>query len=127
MADRMIAMGRNDAASRLLGDHLKGVLAKAKDGRPVPPDVLETVGVSGARLSEVTLDATWVNIALELHQHCRRPLPERAIASLEQLIKLPSLDRALLLRYKAVLRDIEPALDRKDQALVLRISKIPTR
>ena len=123
----MIALGRHDAASRLLGRSSENSAGQAKAGRSVPPDVLETVGIYGARLSEATQDATWVNIALELHQHCRRPLPERAIGTLEQLLKLPSLDRPLLLRYKAVLRDIEPALDRKDQALVLRISKIPTR
>lgn len=128
MADRMIAMGRHDAAARLLGDHLKGVLAKAKEGRVVPRDVLDTVGVYGLKLSEVTHDATWANLAMELHVMARRPLPERAVGTLELLLgRLPELDRQLLLRFKAALRDAADNLSREEWALVERILKMPIR
>ncbi len=128
MADRMIAMGRHDAAARLLGDHLKGVLAKAKQGRVVPRDVLDTVGVYGLKLSEVTHDATWANLAIELHSMARRPLPERAVGILELLLlRLPELDRQLLLRFKAALRDAADNLSREEWTLVERILKMPTR
>lgn len=128
MADRMIAMGRHDAAARLLGDHLKGVLAKAKEGRAVPRDVLDTVGVYGLKLTEVTHDATWANLAVELHLMARRPLPEKSVASLESVVaRVSGIDKQLLLRFKAVLRDAADNLSRDEWALVERILKLPTR
>ena len=128
MADRMITMGRHDAAARLLGDHLTGVLTKAKEGRAVPRDVLDTVGVYGLKLTEVTHDPTWANVAIELHHLVQRPLPEKAIAALELVVpRLEGLDRQLLLRYKAALRDAADNLSRDEWALVERILKIPTR
>lgn len=128
MADRMITMGRHDAAVRLLGDHLRGLLAKAREGRVVPPDVLETVGIYGLKLSEVSRDPAWANIAIEMHLLARRPPPEKAVAALELLVsKLPGIDKQLLLRLKAALRDAADSLARDEWAIVERILKIPTR
>jgi len=128
LADRMISMGRHDAAARLVGDHLIGVLEGAKADRAVPPDVLELVGIYGTKLSEVTHVGQWTNVAIELYTLCRRPLPERAIASLEVVVaRVPSVDRSLLLRYKAVIRDAAPDYEREQQALIERIIAIPTR
>ncbi|MFO0571294.1 MAG: FHA domain-containing protein [Polyangiaceae bacterium] len=128
MADRMITMGRHDAAARLLGDHLRSVVAKAKSGQPVPSDVLETVGAYGLKLTEVTHHGEWANIAIELHLVESRPLPERAISALEAVLaRVPSVDRGLILRYKAALRDASERFTREEQAQVERILKIPTR
>jgi FHA domain len=128
LADRMITMGRSEAAARLLADHLGGVLAKAKEGRPVPADVLETVGIYGMKLTELTRDGRFLNAAVELHLVCSRPLGEKAVAGLESLIdKVESIDRALLLRYKATLRELEGTLSKGELALVERILKVPTR
>lgn len=128
MADRMITMGRHDAAARLLGDHLKGLLARAREGRTVPRDVLDTVGVYGLKLTEVTRDPTWTNIAVELHLIARRPLPEKAVIALEGLLpKIEGIDRPMILALKAALRDAADNLARDEWALVERILRIQTR
>ncbi len=128
MADRMITMGRHDAAVRLLGDHLQGLLARAREGRVVPRDVLETVGIYGLKLSEVSRDPVWANLALEIHMLSRRPLPEKAVATLELLIsRLPGIDKQMLLRLKAALRDAADSLARDEWATVERILRIQTR
>lgn len=128
MADRMITMGRHDAAARLLGDHLKGLLTKARQGRPVPRDALETAGLYGLKLTEVTRDATWANIAVELHLIARRPLPEKAVAQLELLLpKVEGVDRQLILALKAALRDAADGLARDEWALVERILRLQIR
>ncbi len=127
LADRMMSMGRHDAAARLLGDHLRGILAAVKQGRSVPFDVLDTVGAYGMKLTDVTRDPTWANIALEVHLSCRRPLPEKAVALLESLAPKLTLDRQTLLSYKAVLRDVAPIFGKEEQALIDRISKVPSR
>lgn len=128
MADRMMSMGRHDAAARLLGDHLKGVLAKAKEGRSVPKDVLETVGTYGVKLTDVTGDGQWANVAIELHLLAIRPLPDKSVTVLEaSMARAPGIDRPLVLRYKAALRAAEEKFSKAEQALLDRIYMIPTR
>jgi hypothetical protein len=127
MADRMISMGRHEAAARLLADHLRAAVAKARDGAEIPTVVRETVGIYGLKLTEVTQDPTWANLAVELHVLLRVPPPERAVGALEQAVARFPLDRPLLLRLKAALRDAAEGLSREDLALTERILKIPTR
>lgn len=127
LADRMITMGRQDAAARLLGDHMRTILLAARQGRNIPFDVLDTVGHYGMKLAELTRDGTYANIALEVHLACRRPLPTKAVKILETLSGNVSLDRQVLLAYKAVLRDVSPIFAPADQDLVDRILRVPSR
>jgi pSer/pThr/pTyr-binding forkhead associated (FHA) protein len=127
LADRMITMGRQDAAARLLGDHMRTVLLAARQGKNIPFDVLDTVGHYGMKLAELTRDATYANIALEVHLACRRPLPIKAVLRLETLSGKVSIDRQVLLAYKAVLRDVSPIFAKADQDLVDRILRLPSR
>lgn len=127
LADRMITMGRHDAAARLLGDHMRTILLAARQGRNIPFDVLDTVGVYGMKLAELTRDGQFANIALEVHLACRRPLPVKAVQGLESLIGKVPVDRQVLLAYKAVLRDVSPIFGKLDQELVERILRVPSR
>jgi pSer/pThr/pTyr-binding forkhead associated (FHA) protein len=127
LADRMITMGRQDAAARLLGDHMRTILLAARQGKNIPYDVLDTVGHYGMKLADLTKDGAFANIALEVHLACRRPLPIKAIQLLETLIGKVPLDRQILLAYKAVLRDVSPIFCKADQDIVERILKLPSR
>jgi pSer/pThr/pTyr-binding forkhead associated (FHA) protein len=127
LADRMITMGRHDAAARLLGDHMRSVLLGARQGKSIPFDVLDTVGVYGMKLAQVTRNAEFANIALEVHLVCRRPLPVKAVQALEGLHGKVAIDRQVLLAYKAVLRDVSPIFGNADQELVERILRVPSR
>ncbi len=105
LADRMITMGRTDAAVRLLAHHFRDLLEKARNGRALPSSTLETAGSYGLKLSDISGDAQWANIAIELHTHAKKPLPLRAVQSLETLLRrLPEIDRGALISYKATLR-----------------------
>lgn len=127
LADRMITMGRPDAAARLVGDHLRGVLTSVRQGRSVPSHVLDTVGHYGMKLTDLTRDVEYANIALEVHLLSRRPLPANAVPVLESLAARVVLDRKLVLAYKAVLRAILPVFGKVEQDLIGRILRLPNR
>jgi pSer/pThr/pTyr-binding forkhead associated (FHA) protein len=128
MADRMMTMGRTDAAARLLGDHLRSVLIGAHVGKQLPPVVADTVGTHGMKLTEATRQGEWANIAVELQLMCRRVLPEKSVAVLEQVLhRVPSIDRHLLGRYQAFLKEIAADLDPEQRTIVDRICALPSR
>ena len=128
LADRMMSLGRRDAAVRLLGDNLRELAGKVKQGRDIPDQTLMTLGIYGMRLAEFTRDGTWANVAVDAFAAAGRPLPEKAIAVLERHAhELPNLDRQKLLHYKATLRELAEVFSTNDQALVERILRVPTR
>lgn len=124
LADRMMSLGRHDAAAKLLADHLRGLLAKLKEGKPVSRSVLELMGYYSMKLADSTRDGSWANLGLEAHMIARRPLPPRAILLLETQNRLPLFDRALFVAYKGVLRDVSPLLTADEREHVERIQRI---
>jgi hypothetical protein len=124
LADRMMSLGRHDAAAKLLADHLRGLLAKLKEGKPVSRSVLELMGYYSMKLADSTRDGSWANLGLEAHMIARRPLPARAIAILENQNRLPLFDRTLFVAYKGVLRDVVPILSSEEREQVERIQRI---
>ena len=122
LADRAFAEGRIDAAERLLGEHLHGVLAGARSGRTVPPDVLRSVADYGLKLAAATGQGAWVDLVIELHMITRRPLPLPAVEVLEKLLSIaPGWDHELFLMYQAVLGGVSPGLNEADRFLCARI------
>jgi hypothetical protein len=124
LADRMMSLGRHDAAAKLLADHLRGLLAKLKEGKPISRGVLELLGYYSIKLADSTRDGSWANIGLEAHLIARRPLPIRAIVLLENENRLPLFDRTLFVAYKGVLRDVFPLLNAEEREQVERIQRI---
>ena len=122
LADRMISMGRKEAAVRLLDEHFLDIASKARQGRVIPGSVLETVGLYGMKLSDFARDAKWANLALEIHSLARRPLPVKAIDLLQtDVIKLPSCDQERLAEYQTSLKHGMAQLSPAEQALAERI------
>jgi hypothetical protein len=127
LTDRMISMGRADAAVRLLGDHLRDLLDKVQRGRTVPPDALETAGVYGMKLTDISKDGAWATLAIELHTHVRKPLPAKAVQLLEAIgTQSEGFDRQKLAFYKAALREAR-GLSPSEVTLAERILKLPVR
>ena len=128
LADRMISMGRAEAAVRLLGDHLRDLLDKVKQGRSVPPSALETAGIYGMKLTDISKDGAWVTLVIELFTHVRKPLPAKAVQMLEALCgaSIEHFDRQKLAFYKAALREAR-GLSPNEVTLVERILKLPMR
>ncbi len=125
LADRMISMGRKEAAVRLLDEHFIDIASKARQGRVIPGAVLETVGLYGMKLSDFARDAKWANLALEIHSLARRPLPVKAIDLLEaDVVKLPSFDQERLAEYQTSLTHGMAQLSPAEQALAQRILRI---
>lgn len=105
LADRMITMGRKEAAERLLADHMDTLLRKAREGGAIDPATLEIAGLYGMKLADVSLRGRWANMAIELFRLAKRPLPLKAVTLLESLIRrLADFDHAGLAAYKVVLR-----------------------
>lgn len=126
LADRMISMGRADAAVRLLGDHLRDLLDKVQRGRTVPPAALETAGLYAMKLSDISKDGAWATLAIELFTHVRKPLPARAVQLLETLGPCENFDRQKLAFYKVALREAR-GLSPSEVTLAERILKLPVR
>ncbi len=126
LADRMISMGRADAAVRLLGDHLRDLLDKVQRGRTVPPAALETAGVYAMKLSDISKDGAWATLGIELFTQVRKPLPAKAVQLLETLGHCENFDRQKLAFYKAALREAR-GLSPGEVTLAERILKLPVR
>lgn len=128
LADRAFAEGRIEAAKRLLSEHLHGVLAGARSGRPIPDDVLRSVAEYGLKLAASTSDGAWIDLVVELHMIARRPLLPVVIAGLQALLmSLSNWDRELFQMYQAVLGGVAPAMSEVDRDLCDRICAMSAR
>ncbi|MEZ4222157.1 MAG: FHA domain-containing protein [Polyangiaceae bacterium] len=127
LADRMISMGRADAAVRLLSDHLRDLLEKTQQGRSVPPPTLELAGVYSLKLADIAKDGAWATLGVEIFTAAKKPLPAKAVQLLETMgTGLPNFDRQKLTFYKAALREAH-GLSAAEVALAERILKLPVR
>lgn len=126
LADRMLTMGRFEAAERVLQGQLHEVLAGARCGRSVPPDVFDVVVDYGLRLAEVTRKAAWVNYVVELHMIATRVMAGPVITRLSAL--LPSLggeaDHEMFFFYQQAMRQNRDGLSLADRVSCDRILKL---
>jgi pSer/pThr/pTyr-binding forkhead associated (FHA) protein len=105
VADRMLAMGRADGAAQLIGGHLKEVLAAARSGHQIAPDLRDATTHYALQLGALGKDPIWVNLAIELNLLGKRPLRAEAVEQLTQLARTPGLvERELLFYYQEILR-----------------------
>ena len=127
LADRMISMGRGDAAVRLLGDHLRDLLSKMQRGRTVPANTLDIAGIYAMKLTDISKDGSWATLAVELFSHARKPLPLKAVQLLESMgPQVQNFDRQKLTFYKAALREAR-GLSPNEITAAERILKLPVR
>lgn len=122
LAKRMIDTGRVDGAIRVLAEHMRNVIEGARDGRPVPEDVLVSASDFAMTFAAAKLDAKWVDYVVELHLNVRRPMSAGLIDQLCSLRrKNVRCNRDTMLFYKAALQREEPSLPLSQRVLVARI------
>lgn len=122
LADKMFTMGRVDAARKILSTHLEDVLSAVRKGDAVAPSVIDTAGRYAVKLAHETLDAHWVNVAIETHLHAHRPLSEETLQQLAALrAKAPMGDEALIRRYYMLLRSLLLGMSPAERLLVERV------
>ena len=122
LAQRMMDAGRVDGAVRVLAEHMRNVMDGARDGRPVPEDVLQSASRFAMAFAAAKLEAKWVDYVVELHMNVRRPMTAELIDDLCSLRrKNVRCDRDTMLFYKATLQREEPNLPLSQRVLVARI------
>lgn len=117
LADRMLTMGRFDAAERVLQGQLNEVLCGARNGHSVRPDVFEAVVEYGLRLAEVTRKPGWVDYVVEVHMVTGRVMDGPVITRFSALLDGMGgrVDREMLYFYQQAMgqkRDDLPLADR---------------
>ncbi|MFW5738908.1 MAG: FHA domain-containing protein [Myxococcota bacterium] len=126
LADRMLTMGRFDAAERVLQGQLHEVLAGARTGHTVRPDVFEAVVDYGLRLAEVTRKAAWLNYVVEIHMIAGRVMEGPVITRVATL--LPSMggdvDREMFFFYQEAMRQKREDLSLADRVACDRLLKL---
>lgn len=127
LADRMLSLGRTDAAVKLLGDNLREVYQKAQAGRAIPDSVRETAALSALKLAAASHDGGWANLAVDLFALLRAPMPAKAIDLLGGATSLSGFDGAKLQHYQAVLRSAAADLSPEHRELAGRIVTLPVR
>jgi hypothetical protein len=126
LADRMLSMGRFDAAERVLQTQLQEVLHGARCGRTVTPDVFETAVEYALRLAEVTHKATWVDYVVEMHMVGTRIMAGPVIARMTALMPAVKdrMNREVFVFYQESLRARRDTLSLADQVSCDRILKL---
>lgn len=100
LADRMFALGRPLAGRDILSDPLEQILAAARKGLAIDPSVVDSAGRSAMKLAQEMSEATWMNLALELHLLAGLAMKTETLEQLVALRKKSSTgDDELVARY----------------------------
>lgn len=126
LADRMLTMGRFDAAERLLRAQLHEVLQGARCGRTMVPEVFESVVEYGLRLAEVTHKGSWVDYVVEVHMLGSRVMAGPVIARLAALLPMMGggVDREIFFFYQESMRSRREEMSLADRVCCDRILKL---
>ncbi|HQP38345.1 MAG TPA: FHA domain-containing protein [Polyangiaceae bacterium] len=105
LADRMLASGRFEAASRILSGHMRAALRGASAGERIPAEVIDGSIHYALALAEACHDGSWIDYVLELSIALRSPPPVQRIDQLRVLLdRGVRCDPKLLAECKAVVR-----------------------
>lgn len=123
LADKMFAMGRVDAAKRILSSHLEEMLAAVKRGRTVEPKIIDLAARYSIRLAGETLEAHWVDLAVDLHISAKHTMLADNVQRLAALrAKAPIGSADLLQRYSEQLRSMRENLSPAERIIAERIA-----
>jgi hypothetical protein len=86
LADRMLAMGRYAAATRILNEHMRGLLAAVRAGQQPLDSVFDRSCHYALKLAAAGRDGGWVDYVIELHLGPRRVLSSKTLGQLEGLL-----------------------------------------
>ncbi len=87
VADKMLSLGRQDEAQRLLSSHLKNALREARAGAQLSDDLCQKASTYALKLADATENPEWINFAIELYSARRMPLPLHAVERMYTLIR----------------------------------------
>jgi len=125
IADKALAMGRCEDAERLLGEHLGSILADARAGRRVLPNVLEKSSQYGVQLAQSTGKGGWFDFVINLNDALAAPLNDRLVVEMQvALARVDAVDGARLDRYVTTLRRLMPTFDSEQKRQVQRVEEL---
>jgi hypothetical protein len=118
----MFSVGRVQSALEILGDPIRAVLEKARNGSAVETADVDLAGWYAVKLAAETMDGAWIDTAVELHFIACRPLAEDTLARLVALRSKKALgDERYLRVYADHLRANLESMDAPDVMLCERI------
>lgn len=123
LADKMLAMGRLEAALKILDAPLAEALARARSGPVSQGSMVDLAGRYAVKLAAETLDGKWVDLAIELHDLAARPLREETMQQLATVRgRGPVGSNALIQRYVETLRTNASLMVGTDRILIERLA-----
>ena len=124
LADRMIALGRNQSAIDLVGDHLCDLRVRVDNRDVFDPRVLEASAVCALRIAEATAQVRWARLALELFSVPELPMSERCLRQLVLCVERGVLDAQAVRDYQAKLKSRYSAMTAADQKVAEKILRL---
>lgn len=101
LAEQMFAQGRPLAGRDILSEPLKRVLAAAREGRLLDPQVLDAAGRYAMKVAQQVCDANWVNFTIEIHLRAGHAMRMEILQQIVALRKIaPVGDDELIARYR---------------------------
>ncbi len=105
VAEKALAMGRAAEAERLLASALADVIETTRQGRSVPPSLVDQAAKFSAKLATATGKGGWADYVIELYSAQGRPCPASVIDELYQAMrKVTAIDLNRLRGYIEALR-----------------------
>ena len=124
LADKMFTMGRVDQARKILSGNLEEIVTGARSGHFPSGALVDVAGRYAVKLASETLEAQWVDMALELHLLAVRPLREETIQQLASLRAKVPLGSDVLIekRYYETLKGNAGRMSAGDRMLCERVA-----
>ncbi|MCA9630772.1 MAG: FHA domain-containing protein [Myxococcales bacterium] len=126
LADKMLALGRVEAAERVLGAHLREIEGLARSGAPVVATDLMLAAKYALRLAGAACAPEWANYTIRLYALARRPMPTPVSTELGALLRrIPHVDRQLMVRYQEFLAAHMHQMAPADRELCHQVLALP--
>jgi hypothetical protein len=125
IAEKALAMGRIEDAERLLAEHLSNILADARAGRRVLPNVLEKACQYAVQLAQSSGKGGWFDFVIALNDALAAPLNDRLIVEMQvALARVDAVDGARIDRYVVTMRRLLPNFDSEQKRQVQRVEEL---
>lgn len=126
LADKMLALGRVDAAEKVLASHMHEIANMARCGAPVVSTDLALAARYAMKLAEAGREARWIDYAVRLYGFAQRPLPVEISAYLASLLpRIRGVDHQLFVGYQELLARLMPRLPENERQLCRQVLALP--
>jgi hypothetical protein len=122
IAQKGLAMGRNDEVERMLASHLDAMLEQARKNQKVPGDHVSQATGFALRLAESLSRTRWIDWTFRIHEATGRLMDAEVIDRLYDVVRKARYDDARPLRaYLAVVRRSATSMSAADRFLLKRL------